>query len=29
MNDYKDKYGYRTHGEIEIPQKELTIRGYN
>lgn len=28
MNDYKDKYGYRTLGKIEVTQRELTIRGY-
>ena len=29
MNDYKDKYGYTTRRKIEVPQRELTIRGHN
>ena len=28
MNDYKDKYGYTTRRKIEVPQRELTIRGH-
>lgn len=28
MNDYKDKYGYTSRREIEVPQRELTIRGH-
>lgn len=28
MNDYKDKYSCTAHREIEVPQRELTIRGY-
>lgn len=28
MNDYKDKFSYTVHREIEVPKGELTIRGY-
>jgi hypothetical protein len=28
MNDYKDKYRYTTLRKIEVPQRDLTIRGH-
>lgn len=28
MNDYKDKYGCTTCRKVEVPQRELTIRGH-
>lgn len=28
MNDYKDKYGYTTRRKIEVPKRELAIRGH-